>query len=235
MLSQLNSIIRSTPLRCVGFAMMTGFLPGCRVNAPQTTLPADYYWITDRADPKSTRQKVYILDSGDSIRVINPANDQRYTLARNTDQRWSFRHTKLDVDVFTIPFKVRRTENGVPPQYDTDFNTAFYVGRRINNYTYQWKSITPTYAVHQLRGRGFGYGLFFGVGSTNVSNDVTRTPINISYQGVVLHAGLATIYDAGPFNFGLAVGLDHLIDPNRQYWIYQYKPWFGVLFGLNLN
>lgn len=87
MLFWLNPMTSSTRLRCLVFATMTGFLLGCRVNAPQTTLPVNYYWITDRVDPKSMRQKVYVLDSGDSIRVINPANDQRYTLAKNTDQQ----------------------------------------------------------------------------------------------------------------------------------------------------
>ena len=34
---------------------------------------------------------------------------------------------------------------------------------------------------------------------------------------------------------GLAIGIDSLPDPNRQSWVYQRQPWFGVLSGLNLN
>jgi hypothetical protein len=55
------------------------------------------------------------------------------------------------------------------------------------------------------------------------------------YEGVIVDVGLAGIYDARIFNVGLAVGIDSLLDPNRRSWVYQRQPWFGVLFGLNLN
>lgn len=68
-----------------------------------------------------------------------------------------------------------------------------------------------------------------------INDFLTRIPLGVEYEGVIINAGVATIYDARIFNIGLAVGLDHLMDANRQHWIYQHKPWFGVLFGLNLN
>ncbi|GAB2521558.1 hypothetical protein [Spirosoma aerophilum] len=64
---------------------------------------------------------------------------------------------------------------------------------------------------------------------------VLRTPIGTEYQGVVVDAGVAVLYDARIFNIGLAIGPDYLTDANRQAWLYQQKPWFGVLFGLSLN
>ncbi|MDB5268871.1 MAG: hypothetical protein JWP58_1911 [Hymenobacter sp.] len=60
-------------------------------------------------------------------------------------------------------------------------------------------------------------------------------PTAADYEGVVLHGGLAAIYDARAFNIGLAAGLDQLLGPDGQHWVYQHKPWFGVLFGLDLN
>ena len=55
------------------------------------------------------------------------------------------------------------------------------------------------------------------------------------YEGVVLHGGLAAIYDARAFNICVATGIYQLLGPDGPHWIYQRKPWFGILFGLNLN
>ena len=33
----------------------------------------------------------------------------------------------------------------------------------------------------------------------------------------------------------LVLGVDQLLGPDAQHWVYQHKPWFGILFGLDLN
>ena len=77
--------------------------------------------------------------------------------------------------------------------------------------------------------------MFLGVGSTVMNDFVTRIPVGLEYEGIVLDAGIASNYDARILNIGFAVGVDNLTDQNRPQWVYQRKPWFGVLFGLNLN
>ncbi|MET4107418.1 hypothetical protein [Hymenobacter sp. UYP22] len=86
-----------------------------------------------------------------------------------------------------------------------------------------------------MRTTGLGYGLFTGLGSSVITPDFTRQHATTDYEGFVLHVGAATIYDAHIFNLGLAVGADHLLGPDGRHWIYQHRPWFGVLFGLDLN
>jgi hypothetical protein len=51
----------------------------------------------------------------------------------------------------------------------------------------------------------------------------------------VIHSRGAAIYDARVFNVGVAVGIDQLLGSDADYWLYQRKLWFGLLFGLNLN
>jgi hypothetical protein len=36
-------------------------------------------------------------------------------------------------------------------------------------------------------------------------------------------------------SLGLLIGWDHLLDNNKEYWIYQGKPWFGIALGISLN
>lgn len=211
------------------------FLFGCRVTASQGTLEPDFYRIKHATQPDPLKQKVYVRDAGDSIQLLIPATDQTQFVHKTTYQSWTFKRNEIDIDVFTLPFKIRPSQAALPAQLNSNFNAALYLGRRIDLYNYHWKPISSSYAVRQLQSRGFGYGLFAGIGSVAMTDFVTHTPIGIEYEGVVVNVGLATIYDARIFNIGLALGVDHLMDANRQYWIYQQKLWFGVLFGLNLN
>jgi len=212
-----------------------GFLVSCRVTASQGLLEPDFYQIIHANQPDLRRQKIYVMDAGDTLQLLNPVNDQRRFVHRPTYQPWTFQRTEIDMDVFTLPFKIRPARVALPAQLNSTFNAALYLGRRIDLYNYRWKSISPTYAVRQLHSRGFGYGLFTGIGSVAINDFVTRRPLGVEYEGVVINVGIATLYDARVFNVGLAVGLDHLLDANRRHWIYHHKPWFGVLFGLNLN
>ena len=87
-----------------------------------------------------------------------------------------------------------------------------------------------------MKATGIGYGVFLEAGSTLVTSDVMRMRLTTAdYEGLVLHGGLAAIYDARDFNIGVAVGVDQLLEADAPYWLYQHKPWFGVLFGLDLN
>lgn len=224
---------RLFPYACLALALSG--LYGCRVNTSQGSLEPGFYRITHATASDLNGQKIYVVDTGDSLRLVIPAHDQRRVLPGPVYQSWTFRRNDLDVDVFTLPFKIRPAQPSLPGQLNSNFNAALYVGHRIDLFNFRQKLVTPTFGIRQLQSRGFGYGLFAGIGSAAVNDFVTRSPIGVEYEGVVVDAGLATIYDARIFNIGLAVGFDHLLDSNRRQWIYQQKPWFGVLFGLNLN
>jgi hypothetical protein len=142
---------------------------------------------------------------------------------------------RLDVDVFTIPFKVRPSREGVPVQLNTNFNAALYLGRRLDFYHLTSHQLLGGRRQPIIRTTGLGYGIFTGLGSSQITPDFTRQRATTDYEGFVLHAGVAAIYDAHIFNLGLALGADHLLGPDGGSWIYQHRPWFGVLFGLDLN
>ncbi len=205
----------------------------CRVAVSPGMLEPDFYQINKQMH--RPQEKVYVIDPGDTLQLLSQNRDQPQRISRETYRDWTFSRRSVDADVFTLPFKVRPPRNGLPAQLNSNFNAALYLGRRIDLFNYKVKVITPTYSVRQLQSRGFGYGIFAGVGSTAITDFVTRVPVGIEYEGVILDVGIATIYDARIFNIGLAVGVDQLMDQNRHVWIYQQRPWFGVLFGLNLN
>ncbi|UYZ61978.1 hypothetical protein [Hymenobacter weizhouensis] len=143
---------------------------------------------------------------------------------------------RFDLDVFTLPFKIRPARAPLPVQLNTSFNAALYVGRRLDFYHVTTPPRHRLGTAPFVRDTGIGYGLFTGLGAAVINPDVTRQQTAIAeYEGLVGHIGAAVIYDARVFNVGLAAGLDHLFGPDRRHWIYQHRPWFGVLFGLDLN
>ncbi|RAK63987.1 hypothetical protein [Hymenobacter edaphi] len=240
------------PRRCWFRAAALGpataaLLSGCATvgNLTQVTqLPAGQYtvWATDdpslrAAVPWRELNQVYQL--GDTLRLDHQtapdsAPTQRFyqlPLRRYV----TLQARRFDVDVFTIPFKVRPARAGVPVQLNTNFNGALYFGRRLDFYRLSTYRGPGGRVVPAIRATGFGYGGFVGLGSTFITGDVTRQTPGPEYEGFVMHAGAAGIFDARVFNVGLAVGVDHLLGPDGQRWIYQHRPWFGILFGLDLN
>ena len=217
-----------------GWASLVGLSVGCRVGAQNSTLDAEFYRIL-RSSDQSLPRRVYVIDTGDTLQLVLPKTGERRTVPGKAYERWTFYRTEVDVDVFTLPFKIRPSRGGVPPQLNSNFNAALYLGRRIDFHQYRWQPITPTFGVRKLRSQGFGYGLFTGIGSATINDLVTNNRVAYEYEGVIVNVGLAAIYDARIFNVGLAIGMDNLLDRNSRAWVYQRQPWFGVLFGLNLN
>lgn len=213
----------------------TGLLVSCRVNVSPKVLEPSFYHVLRAPQPELAKKNLYVIDSGDSLQIILPVTYEQRTLKKAEYRNWVLYQTEIDVDVFTLPFKIRPAQGDLPGQLNSNFNAAVYLGRRIDFHRYRWQPVTPSFDVRGLRSQGFGYGIFAGLGSATLNEFVTRPPIVSQYEGVILDAGIAAIYDARIFNVGLAIGVDYLADINRKTWIYQQKPWFGVLFGLNLN
>lgn len=220
---------------------------GCAVLGNVSGLEDDDYRLVRRASPDSLvtalhrAKRFYVQQRADTLLLTlrsapagPAATTYRYRLRPN--QRVLLLRRRLDLDVFTIPFKVRPARGGVPVQLNTSFNAAIYLGRRLDFYSLRLKRSTPFGATPHVRDTGIGYGAFLGAGATIVNPDVTRQHATIAeYEGLVLHGGLAFLYDARAFNIGLATGLDQLMGPDGRYWVYRHRPWFGVLFGLDLN
>ncbi|GAB3527074.1 hypothetical protein GCM10027443_03070 [Pontibacter brevis] len=171
-----------------------------------------------------------VLDSLNKV-VLNTAFETDEPLT----EHYSFATPSFDIDLLSIPFKYRPGTSGFPKQLNTSIQAALYLGLR-NDYFRMGYNRTPigNYKRH-FNHFGFSIGLFSGLGSTVMNESVTLGQVAYEYEGVVLVNGIAGIVGINNFTLGLAVGVDHLLDENRQEWIYQRKPWVGLAFGLNLN
>ena len=63
----------------------------------------------------------------------------------------------------------------------------------------------------------------------------TNNAFSTEYDGLVLQKGIAGIVAINKLTIGISVGLDNLLGKNNKTWIYENKPWFGLMLGLNIN
>lgn len=191
---------------------------------------------------------VYIDNSDDTISIylanqltktIDPLRDAKQSLPQTgshiTLQPNTFRKASFDIDFLTIPFKYRPRQNEFPRQFNTDLNGAVYLGYRNDIYQLRYDKTPLNKYQRQTQHYGYSIGLVTGLGGTTVNPSVTNNQLTSEYDGVVWSKGIAGIIAINNFTIGLAVGLDDLLDYNKNYWIYQTKPWIGLAFGLNLN
>ncbi len=232
-------------------ALLAGLLvavgaSSCSVVGHVTGLPPSWYTVprlggADSVARPLAGRRVYAELVADTLHLTDPDGPGaarpavRYVL--RPDHHAVLLDRQLDVDVFTLPFKIRPPRAGVPVQLNSNFNAALYVGWRFNFYhlSAERRNRLPGQPLAHIKATGLGYGAFGGVGSATITSDLTRGHATLDYEGLVLNAGLAVIYDARVFNLGLAGGTDFLAGPDRAHWIYHRRPWFGILFGLNLN
>lgn len=193
---------------------------------------------------------VYVFPDEDSIKVYNAASlagrqadsvkslTDVFPYVRKNGQTlpYHFDRHSFDIDVLSILVKYRPFVNGFPNQFNTDIlNGAVFIGYRTDLYKVTYRPTPFNTFKRQITHYGFSFGGFAGLGATRIDEFVTRNAVAIQYDGVVAPTGLAAIIAIDKLSFGLNAGIDHLLDANHSYWIYQGKPWVGLSVGLNLN
>ncbi len=182
----------------------------------------------------------YVENNDDSIMIYNLTTKIATSLPQKMEAylpiKQRFVKPSLDIDVLTALFKIRpHASNILPAQLNTNFNGNVYIGHRTDIYQIHYKKNPLDVYQRQINHFGFSGGFFVGLGSTAMTPSTTNNGISTEYDGIVLQKGMAGIFEINKLTLGLSVGFDNLLDKNKSSWIYQNKPWFGLMLGLNLN
>jgi len=140
----------------------------------------------------------------------------------------------FDVDVMTVPFKFRPATQNLPRQLNVDFNGNLFLGYRVDRY----KLIliqTPAGILKKVRHRAITVGAFGGLGTTSITPWTTNNGTTDEYSGFILNRGISIMGGVNNLTVGFGVGWDYLTDRDKDVWIYQNKPWYGLTLSLNLN
>ena len=146
--------------------------------------------------------------------------------------RSTFVRKSIDVDLSTILFKFRPERQGVPRQLNFNLNGVIYTGLRRDFFKitpYKSPLNVETSFINHI---GFDAGVFAGIGTTPINPTVTLNKIDQEYDGLVLQKGIAAFITFGNFSIGLACGFDNLLDKNKSVWIYNQKPYLGIVIGI---
>ena len=209
----------------------TLFLQSCATlrDSPKYQLSEGYYAFRQT---DSKYRKAYIKPEDDTLKIYPISGEPSFSLVPYKDEY--FRTNSFDIDVMTILFKYRPQGPTIPRQLNTNFNGNVFMGYRVDRFKVDFER-TPAGQKKSFLHTGLTVGLFGGIGSTAVNSWTTANQITDEYDGLVLSRGFAAMVGLNSLTVGLGVGWDYLTDRDKNVWVYQNKPWFGLTLGLNLN
>lgn len=178
--------------------------------------------------PLISNTKQPAFGSGKKILINGSVTDsllQPFTLIRKS----------LDIDLSTVLLKYRFRNNTLPNQLSSTLNAAIYGGYRTDYFRIRDQVNPLLQRKRVIQHFEFDMGVFAGIGSTPVNSSTTANAISVEYDGVVFQKGVAFFIGSRNFTLGIGLGTDRLLDKNRKVWIYQEKPWLGLMIGLNLT
>ena len=146
-----------------------------------------------------------------------------------------FSKKSLDIDITAILLKYRPAVYGLPGQLNTDFNVALYAGWRHDIYNIKSKMDPLGKSYNKFSNWGYDFGFFTGPGSTPISPFTTQNQITDEYSGLMIQAGFAGFIELNVASFGISLGIDYLMNSDRDVWIYTNKPWVGFIVGIAIN
>jgi hypothetical protein len=187
-------------------------------------------------------RKVYADISGDSINVYDvvhtdgrraPATGQeRIITVSDAGSGNSLIRTSVDADLSTILTKLRPSQGSVPLQLNANLNALVYIGYRKDYFMIK-SSKDPLKKSHSfIRHAGFDAGLFAGLGITQVTPTNTDFKTLKEYDGVVFQKGVAVFFTIERISLGVSLGFDNLLDENSKIWLYNQKPYIGLVLGI---
>ncbi|MBE9461858.1 hypothetical protein ACFP1I_31560 [Dyadobacter subterraneus] len=195
------------------------------------------------------KQHVYIENTNDSIAVYSLKKGwhrlppttvkplKSYTLKNTGKEAGSHKYwqNSFDIDFMTIPIKFRPSTQSFPKQFSNNVNGILYLGYRNDTYRLSYKTNPVGKISQKIAHFGISGGFITGFGATAMNPWVTNNQISIEYDGLIWSKGVAVVMGVNKFTFGLIGAIDHLLDKNKDFWIYQGKPYLGLAVGLNLN
>ena len=153
-----------------------------------------------------------------------------------------FSKTSIDIDLTSVLFKYRPTRSWTTPvsghlpgQLVTDFNAAIYAGPRFDKYNIIAQQDPLGKCRYRVVNRGFDVGILAGLGTTPINPFTTRNQLTTEYSALLIQTGLAAFIETSFASFGISGGFDFITGSQRRYWVYQGKPWIGLVIGIALN
>jgi hypothetical protein len=194
---------------------------------PESELKSDYYHYRENG---TRYEKVFVNVDDDTTTIVKI--DGKIIVPNNANQK--FQKRSFDIDVLVVPFKIRPSSNNFPRQLTTEFNGNIFLGYRVDRYKSHYFK-TPLGTIKKFRHRAITFGTFCGIGTSSITPWTTNYRTTDEYNGLILCRGLSAMFGVNNLTVGLGLGWDYLTDRDKDIWIYQNRPWYGLAISLNIN
>ena len=237
-------MLRYSGMICLAiiFAVLAGCAPFDKIYSHE--FGSGYFKLKG---PGVVKGKVYLVAEDDSL-IVFPAAGKGNSLAPDLSApQWTtikaispggylynntFVKTSADIDLSTVLLKYRLQEGDVPPQLSYNVNGVFYIGFRKDFFRITSHVSAANVRNTFIRHIGFDFGPFAGIGITPVNPTVTMGRTIQEYDGIVFQKGFAIFGTFENMSVGISLGFDNLLDEKRSIWIYNQKPWIGLVLGI---
>lgn len=168
----------------------------------------------------------------------NPLNtDATYNARRKN--KFRYLDQKIVLQTLTIPLKIRpgiKTNVVYKDTFPGTVETAVNFGL-----SFGWKG---TYNVYNYKKNSLGLntnkyslaaGALFSIGSVSLDKTNTRDKvITYSRKAATLSPGAFIAFGFNSVHIGGAIGIDIATGDNCTQWVYNQKPWYGIIFALDI-
>jgi hypothetical protein len=163
------------------------------------------------------------FDEAESTRTLALVAQPTHRTALQSTIKLS--RTSFQADVITIPLRYRFPRGTLGGTMPESTNLAVYGGVRFEDYRLEYSHHRQG-TTRETRRIGYGCGPFVGLTPVAVGADVDLPAIMM---------GAGAMLDVGGVSFGLALGVDHLLQKPHADWHYEGALWTGLWVGLQLN
>jgi hypothetical protein len=137
------------------------------------------------------------------------------------------------LQAISIPMKIRFKQDNFPPQINTSFNAGITYGFQFIQYKLRneyYPNLTTTFLENKI---SFSIAGFGGLTPVTLTSSNTNNSIKVSEDVVGIDYGLVGVVSFNRLNFGLSLGCDTPLNKDGKNWIYNTKPWIGIVVGVD--
>jgi hypothetical protein len=167
----------------------------------------------------------YLAHNDNTDNVVSPVIEGAWFRAH---------YSGLDVDLVTLPFRMRFPQQGIPATLEVTPNAGAYFGWRRDQIQHRYKYMSQ-HRETVITSSSMGFGILAGLKPTFITPFNTGGAVSVEYDAVGFFYGIGGIVGFDGVTFGLSAGLEFITDRNAEFFIYQQKPWLGIILGVNLN
>ncbi len=164
--------------------------------------------------------------------------DKGYIFQSNTFKFWEYRPV---LQALSVPLKIRpRLNDSTASIASSSFNVGFAYGFKLTKNIYRKyyysKTGSSPYSLlnNNFKKVSFSPGFFIGPTIVDLKATNTTSIIKKDRSVAALTTGGYLVVGYNEINLGFAFGMDKTFGPLQGKWIYNGKPWFGVVVALDI-